>query len=832
MLWSTLTYVCLGLTDLVVEQALRALPSEGWKPLASGETVSVYSNATNKVPFPTTCVRCQFQCPAPPGEVVRYLQDLEARRERDFFFKEGRVVGEKQKTKLNFQAVMKTLSASEERSVLVSQQWEQDGKGNWTVIESPEGTHDLSGFTFPSFHVKAVPGGTESCVIALYRFEIRKVWKDRSGEAEDKLAEELMERFSKYAEHTYMSLVMLGGDDVIAPDAKPRAQPPSKLVTKPAAASPAAARQLPPPITPQGSPTKTPTTPVTPGSSNRKKGESGVGDLIEGAKYRWKKGELIGHGAIGKVYMGLNFETGEMMAVKQVQLGQQLGSQAADELKAMDQEIHIFSMISHPNLVRYYGMEKTEREVYIFLEYVSGGSILSMLKKFGSFSETMVCNFTAQIVDGLDYLHSQQICHRDIKAANILYSNDGVVKLADFGTSKKIADVANLSVGLKSLVGTPYMMAPEVIRQTGHSLPADIWSLACVIWEMATTKHPFTQYTDRMVAMYNIAHAKSPPEPPDVLSEAAKDFVRRCMQIDAKKRATTTELLSHVFIAQVERKTNLSSPASLGAHGAPSMLQPPRSRSRDATPSKDDFDSRRELSIVAEDDERETASRSRSRATAPVEFDGMESNSTGWGHAYVYAAAAGEVSSKAMSKARQMGSTGEGSSSAAVRPSILNGLPPDPFQNSARLPSGLVADLTSSDEDDLDQPARNPVRGLRDAGARTGGVGASASAKRSSQSKMPEPEEEDEDGYTREQCEILGRPFYAARPSVGSAAWGRAEKSDSDSDEGSEGSPLTANRAPAKGRRSNSNAPTSSKGKAAPGDAGAHYDFSSGSESD
>ena len=112
------------------------------------------------------------------------------------------------------------------------------------------------------------------------------------------------------------------------------------------------------------------------------------------------------------------------------------------------------------------------------------------------------------------------------------------------------------------------------------SLPADIWSLACVIWEMATTKHPFTQYTDRMVAMYNIAHAKTPPDPPDVLSvsgrqrpripfsasfgewaiyglcwwceqESAKDFVRRCMQIEAKKRATTSELLAHAFISQV-----------------------------------------------------------------------------------------------------------------------------------------------------------------------------------------------------------------------------------------------------------------------------------------
>ncbi len=157
-----------------------------------GETVSVYSNVTNKVPFPTTCVLCKFQCPVPPAEVVRHLQDLKARRERDFFFKEGKAVGEKTKTKLNFQAVMKTLSASEERTVLVNQQVDVDSKGNWTIVEVPEGSQlsqDLSGFTFPSFFIQAEVGGSQSSVVALYRFDVRKVWREKASEPEDKLAE-------------------------------------------------------------------------------------------------------------------------------------------------------------------------------------------------------------------------------------------------------------------------------------------------------------------------------------------------------------------------------------------------------------------------------------------------------------------------------------------------------------------------------------------------------------------------------------------------------------------------------------------------------------------
>lgn len=722
-------------------QALKASPTDGWKELVSGETVSVYLNDTNKVPFPMTCVRCKFQCPVPPNEVLRHLQDLKARRERDFFFKEGKSVGEKQKAKLNFQAIMKTLSSAEERPVLVSHQWEQGGNGGWTIVEVPEGTQDLSGFTFPSFSIEADSGGSQSSVIALYRFDVRKVWKEKAGESDEKLAEALSERFSEYAQHTCLSLLMLGGGGQAGtPEPKTKVQ----AMTTPSALSPAPSKKQPAdPLSPQGSPSPT-KTPLTPSSGARQKKESGVGELIEGSKYRWKKGELIGHGAIGKVYMGLNFESGIMMAVKQVQLGQQLGAQAADELKAMDQEIHIFSMISHPNLVRYYGMEKTETEVYIFLEYVSGGSISQMLRKFGAFSETMVGSFTAQIVDGLDYLHSNGICHRDIKAANILYSNEGVVKLADFGTSKKIADVANMSVGLKSLVGTPYMMAPEVIRQTGHSLPADVWSLACVIWEMATTKHPFTQYTDRMVAMYNIAHAKAPPEPPEVLSDTAKDFVRKCMQIEATKRATTKELLLHPFISAVERKTDLTSPSAVSKPPTGAIQQ-----MHDATPSKDDFVQRRELSRVEEDDEKElgsrqgarsrTSSRTGQRYTASADADD-------WGNVSADSVGASGGKSKKSERRRDkspldgLGILDRGHSPPA-RPSILDGLPPDPFKGSSKLPSGsdLIADLTSSDEDEL---ADSPVRNIRntmhgnDVGVRKGAP--------PRHSKLTDPEEEDE----------------------------------------------------------------------------------------
>ncbi|XP_076938750.1 mitogen-activated protein kinase kinase kinase 3-like [Bidens hawaiensis] len=150
---------------------------------------------------------------------------------------------------------------------------------------------------------------------------------------------------------------------------------------------------------------------------------------------RWRRGELIGCGAFGHVYMGMNLDSGELLAVKQ----------------------------------RYLGTVREEDTLNILLEFVPGGSISSLLGKFGPFPEAVIRMYTKQLLLGLDYLHKNGIMHRDIKGANILVDNKGCIKLADFGASKQVVELANGS-GAKSMKGTPYWMAPEVILQTGHSL--------------------------------------------------------------------------------------------------------------------------------------------------------------------------------------------------------------------------------------------------------------------------------------------------------------------------------------------------------------------------
>jgi serine/threonine protein kinase len=132
-------------------------------------------------------------------------------------------------------------------------------------------------------------------------------------------------------------------------------------------------------------------------------------------------------------------------------------------------------------------MERTDDMLSIFLEYVPGGTIATMIKKNGPLGESTMRSLSRQICDGLSYLHRSHIIHRDIKAANILVDNMGMAKLADFGASKRIADVLRESLGgcgAQSLVGTPYMMAPEVIRQTGH----DYKVCYCYVGAIASTE--------------------------------------------------------------------------------------------------------------------------------------------------------------------------------------------------------------------------------------------------------------------------------------------------------------------------------------------------------
>ncbi|KAF5740065.1 mitogen-activated protein kinase kinase kinase ANP1 [Tripterygium wilfordii] len=264
---------------------------------------------------------------------------------------------------------------------------------------------------------------------------------------------------------------------------------------------------------------------------------------------RWRKGELIGCGASGHVYMGMNLDSGELLAVKQVLIPSNgaMKERTQDHIKGLEEEVKLLKNLSHPNIVRYLGIVREEESLNILLEFVPGGSISSLLGKFGPFPEPVIRSYTKQLLQGLEYLHNNGIMHRDIKGANILVDNKGCIKLADFGASKQVVELATIT-GAKSMKGTVYWMAPEVILQTGHSCSADIWSVGCTVIEMATGKPPWSQQYQEVAAFYFIGSTKSHAEIPEHLSAEAKDFLLQCLQKEPNMRPDATNLLQHPFI--------------------------------------------------------------------------------------------------------------------------------------------------------------------------------------------------------------------------------------------------------------------------------------------
>ncbi|CAJ0631016.1 144_t:CDS:10 [Entrophospora sp. SA101] len=248
--------------------------------------------------------------------------------------------------------------------------------------------------------------------------------------------------------------------------------------------------------------------------------------LDDFAAPKWIKGSLIGMGSFGSVYLGLNAVTGELMAVKQVELP--TGQSANEERKqamldALQREIALLKDLHHENIVQYLGSQHDKMTLNIFLEYVPGGSVTTMINNYGPLKEKLIKSFVKQILQGLNYLHEKDIIHRDIKGANVLVDSRGKIKISDFGISKKVEDqfMEATSAHRPSLQGSVFWMAPEVVKQTAYTSKVDIWSLGCLIVEMFTGDHPFPEF-NQMQAMFKIGSESCAPEIPPDLSNDAK----------------------------------------------------------------------------------------------------------------------------------------------------------------------------------------------------------------------------------------------------------------------------------------------------------------------
>eukprot|EP00977_Amphora_coffeiformis_P001508 scaffold294_cov221-Amphora_coffeaeformis.AAC.64 len=198
---------------------------------------------------------------------------------------------------------------------------------------------------------------------------------------------------------------------------------------------------------------------------------------------QWTLGSRIGTGSFGVVHVGMNNRSGSLMAVKSIPMQPAI-------MKDIRREIELLKSLDHTNIVRYYGAEINGPNLHIFQEWVAGGSVSDLLSKFGPFPFPVIQSYAEQTLQGLAYLHSNNILHRDIKGSNLLVSDEGIVKLADFGGSRKIAEFHSDMMMSMTIRGTPYFMAPEVFEEK-YSSKADIWAVGCVLYQMVTASAPW-----------------------------------------------------------------------------------------------------------------------------------------------------------------------------------------------------------------------------------------------------------------------------------------------------------------------------------------------------
>lgn len=287
--------------------------------------------------------------------------------------------------------------------------------------------------------------------------------------------------------------------------------------------------------------------------------------------------KIIGSGASGNVFLGIHLTTFQLVAVKTVQLNvveksnplhsPELADAGRDksskkQLEDLAAEVRLMKSLAHPSIVKFIGSERMGTQLNFYMEYMGGGSLSSVVEKFGPLNPAIVRHYMRQALQGIQYLHENDVFHRDIKPENLLIDGTSC-KVSDFGTSRRIdANRQN-----KTLTGTPWYMAPEIAKGDAHDLKADIWSFGCTCAMLLTGKAPWSNIDNPTSVMFQIAknpEACAQNVLKDMLTVSggvpneAKEVILACLKPNPAERPTAQQLLSDfAFFAAKDEKEML-----------------------------------------------------------------------------------------------------------------------------------------------------------------------------------------------------------------------------------------------------------------------------------